>query len=179
MLLSDVDIKEAIESGQLDVEPLVLAAIQPASIDIHIGYTLRLPPNDVVVFDPEDPVVWTEEVALPYLLYPGQFVLGSTLERLCFNDKHAGQVDGISSLGRLGLIIHSGSTWIDPGFEGNVTLEMTNTGPRPIQLRPMMRIGQLAIHELKTPAAMPYGVKPSKYQGQSGPTSARGMYANA
>lgn len=181
MLLSDRDLHAAIADGRLGIDPFDEAMLQPASIDVRLDASF-------LVFEGHrhdciDPSVrqedLTREVRVPageaFVLHPGEFVLGSTLERVSLPDTLAARLEGKSSLGRLGLITHSTAGFIDPGFEGHVTLELSNLAPLPLKLWPGMKVGQLAVFALSSPAEQPYGsaVRGSRYQGQRGPTASR------
>ena len=184
-VLSDAGIRTAIAKGDINIEPIIDGSIQPASIDVHLGNSLLYPPNDMIVYDPADPPAKKDYEVInfgvgdghytSYRLSFGSFVLGSTFEHITLGPNYTAHIDGISSLGRLGLVIHSGSCWIDPGFYGNVTLEMSVGSRVPVVLREGMRIGQLVIEEVEPPAEMLYGdpFLSSKYQGQTGPGAAR------
>ena len=162
MLLSDRDIHTAIEGGRIQLDPLDLGLVQPASIDVRLDRVFRL-------FDNHR---YADE---PFVLHPGEFVLGATLEKVALGDDVAARLEGKSSLGRLGLLTHSTAGFIDPGFAGHVTLELSNTATMPILLYPGMRIGQLCFFNLSSPAQAPYGSATlgSHYQGQRGPTASR------
>lgn len=181
MLLSDRDIHKALDSGRIILTPTQRELVQPASIDIRLDRVFRLFDNHrYSVIDPAVPqpgltrkIVTAEDE--PFVLHPGEFVLGSTYERVRLGNDIAARLEGKSSLGRLGLLTHSTAGFIDPGFDGHVTLELSNTATMPILLYPGMRVGQLAFFELSTPANNPYGSQPlgSHYQGQRGPTPSR------
>ena len=181
MILSDRSLREAIDAGRLVVEPLDDDAIQPSSIDVRLDrrfrtfYTARHPYIDVK--QPMDDLTELVEVKPDdaFILHPGEFVLGSTFERIGIPPDLAARLEGKSSLGRLGLLTHSTAGFLDPGFEGHVTLELSNVANLPITLYPGMRIGQIAVFQLTTPAERPYGSAEvgSKYQGQRGPTPSR------
>lgn len=155
--------------------------LQPASIDVRLDRSFLVFNSHRHAFI--DPAVrqddLTREVRVesgePFVLHPGEFVLGSTLERVSLPDTLAARLEGKSSLGRLGLITHSTAGFIDPGFEGHVTLELSNLATLPLKLWPGMKVGQLAVFELSSPAEHPYGsaVRGSRYQGQRGPTASR------
>jgi dCTP deaminase len=183
MILSDREIRSALESGHLAIEPLddPEVQIQPASVDMRLG-------NRFVVFrhsskpyiDPavDDAAEYTEVVQIAddeaFYLHPGEFVLGTTRERVRIPEDLVGRVDGRSSIGRLAILVHATAGFIDPGFEGNVTLEFSNVGKMPVRLRPNMRVCQISFERLSSPAEQPYGVaRGSKYQGQVGPTPSR------
>lgn len=179
-MFSDQDIYRALQSGEIAVSPSDGKLIQPASLDVRLGYGLRVmrPDHDVPV-DPQNLVDHTEPVEFQagteFWLHPGQFVLGTTKEKITLGATVAAKLEGKSSLGRLGLITHSTAGFIDPGFCGNITLELSLCSPRPVLLRPGMEIGQLCFFRLDSPAVVPYGspLLRSKYQGQEGPTPSR------
>lgn len=181
MLLSDRDIREAINEHRIQLTPLDLDLVQPASIDIRLDRVFRLFDNHrYAVIDPSvaQPGLTRKVVTKqhePFVLHPGEFVLGSTYERIQLGDDVAARLEGKSSLGRLGLLTHSTAGFIDPGFDGHVTLELSNTATMPILLHPGMRVGQLAFFALSSPSENPYGSTPlgSHYQGQRGPTPSR------
>ncbi|MFZ1382450.1 MAG: dCTP deaminase [Scrofimicrobium sp.] len=181
MLLSDRDIRSAIESGRIELTPLELDLVQPASIDVRLDRFFRLFDNHrYSVIDPAaaQPKLTRQVEASgdePFVLHPGEFVLGATYERVRLGDDLAARLEGKSSLGRLGLLTHSTAGFIDPGFDGHVTLELSNTATMPILLYPGMKIGQLCFFGLSSPAEVPYGSAGagSHYQGQRGPTPSR------
>ena len=164
-----------------DIDPLIYGSIQPASVDVHLGNSLLIPPDDIMFYDPNSPPSINDYQIVSFDKYEeyrlkfGNFVLGSTLEHIRLGAGYTAHIDGISSLGRLGLVIHSGSCWIDPGFDGTITLEMSVGSRVPIILREGMRIGQLVIEEVDPPADVLYGdpILESKYQDQTGPGVAR------
>ncbi len=183
MILSDRDIKEYLDKGKLVVKPLdPEVQIQPSSIDLRLG-------NHFKVFrhiskgyiDPltDNAEEYTEDVFIEegdtFILHPGEFVLGSIREWIEIPEDLVARVEGRSSLGRLALLIHATAGFIDPGFKGNITLELSNVGKMPIALRPGMRICQLALEKLSSPSERPYGhpTRESKYQMQRGATSSR------
>jgi len=181
MLLSDGDIRAELKAGDLRIDPLGDDQIQPASIDLRLDGRLRAHkfPYPAVV-DPEDPEPdLTAELAFAgtggFVLRTGMFVLASTLETVTLPAHLAAQIDGKSTLARLGIVVHSTAGWVDPGFSGQLTLEMSNQGPLPVKLTAGMRIGQLCIFRCSSPAERPYGSAGlgSRYQGQQGPTPAR------
>jgi dCTP deaminase len=182
MLLSDGDIREQLESGRVGLDPLDLGMIQPSSIDVRLDKYFRLFDNHKYPFiDPrEDQPDLTRLVEIqdgePFILHPGEFVLGSTFELVTLPDDIAARLEGKSSLGRLGLLTHSTAGFVDPGFSGHVTLELSNVATLPIKLWPGMKIGQLCFIRLTSPAEKPYGSAEysSRYQGQRGPTASRG-----
>ena len=185
MLLSDRDILAEIEAKRICVEPYDEAMIQPSSIDFRLDRYFRVfenhryPHIDPAV-DQSDLTREVEPVGEePFILHPGEFVLGSTFEVVTLPDDLAARVEGKSSLGRLGLLTHATAGFVDPGFSGHVTLELANVATLPIKLYPGMKIGQLCFFRLSSPAEHPYGSQKygSRYQGQRGPTPSR-SYAN-
>ena len=181
MLLSDRDIKSEIDKGRVVLEPYDVNMIQPSSVDVRLDRLFRTFENHKYAhIDPaENQPELTREVAVegndPFILHPGEFVLGSTYEVISLPDDIAGRLEGKSSLGRLGLLTHSTAGFIDPGFSGHVTLELSNVATLPIKLWPGMKIGQLCLFRLESPAEHPYGsaVYGSSYQGQRGPTPSK------
>ncbi len=181
MLLSDRDIRTQIDSGRVALDPYEPDMIQPSSIDVRLDKFFRVFDNHkYAAIDPsiEQPDL-TRLVEVdgdnPFVLHPGEFVLGSTFESVTLPDDIAARLEGKSSLGRLGLLTHSTAGFIDPGFEGNVTLELSNTATLPINLWPGMKIGQLCFFQLSSPAEHPYGSSKygSRYRGQRGPTASK------
>jgi dCTP deaminase len=181
MLLSDRDLIDELKAGQLQLEPFDPALVQPSSIDVRLDRFFRVFNNHLYThIDPavqQDDLTAMVEVAdgQPFVLHPGEFVLASTLEVITLGDQFSGRLEGKSSLGRLGLLTHSTAGFIDAGFSGHVTLELSNVANLPIRLWPGMKIGQLCIFRLSSPAEHPYGaaVYGSRYQGQRGPTASR------
>jgi dCTP deaminase len=181
VLLSDRDLTAEIKAGNLQLEPFEPELLQPSSIDVRLDRLFGVFNNHLYThIDPalqQDDLTTVVEVADgdPLVLHPGEFVLGSTLEVITLGDQLAGRLEGKSSLGRLGLLTHSTAGFIDPGFSGHVTLELSNVATLPIRLWPGMKIGQLCIFRLSSPAENPYGsaVYGSRYQGQRGPTPSR------
>lgn len=181
MLLSDRDIKSEIAAERIRLEPLDLAMVQPSSIDVRIDRYFRLFDNHKYpVIDPsEDQPDLTRMIEVDpeegFILHPGEFVLGSTFEQITLPDDVAARLEGKSSLGRLGLLTHSTAGFIDPGFSGHVTLELSNVATLPIRLWPGMKIGQLCFFRLSSAAERPYGSSEygSRYLGQRGPTASR------
>ncbi len=181
VLLSDRDIRAELASGRVVLDPLDPAMVQPSSVDVRLDRYFRLFDNHKYrVIDPsEDQPDLTRlvEVAAdePFMLHPGEFVLGSTYEAVTLPDDLAARIEGKSSYGRLGLVTHSTAGFIDPGFSGHVTLELSNVATLPITLWPGMKIGQLCFFRLSSPAEHPYGSTRygSRYQGQRGPTASR------
>jgi dCTP deaminase len=181
VLLSDRDIRKELADGRVVLDPLDDAMVQPSSIDVRLDRFFRLFDNHkYAVIDPaQDQPDLTRLVEVegddPFVLHPGEFVLGSTFETVTLPDDVAARLEGKSSLGRLGLLTHSTAGFIDPGFSGHVTLELSNVATLPIQLWPGMKIGQLCFFRLSSPAEHPYGSDRygSRYQGQRGPTASR------
>ncbi len=181
MLLSDRDIKAEIESGRVRLDPYDPGLIQPASIDVRLDRYFRVfenhryPHIDPAIEQPELTRLIETHGDEPFVLHPGEFVLASTYEVVTLPDDVAGRLEGRSSLGRLGLLTHSTAGWIDPGFSGHVTLELSNVATLPIKLWPGMKTGQLCLFRTSSPAEHPYGsaVYGSRYQDQRGPTPSR------
>ncbi|MDA7814696.1 dCTP deaminase [Pontimonas sp.] len=181
MLLSDGDIRKELESGRVGLEPLDLSMVQPSSIDVRLDRFFRLFDNhkyqhiDPSLDQPDLTRLVEVEAHEPFVLHPGEFVLGATYEVVSLPDDVAARLEGKSSLGRLGLLTHSTAGFIDPGFSGHVTLELSNVATLPITLWPGMKIGQLCFFRLSSPAEHPYGSQKygSRYQGQRGPTASR------
>ena len=181
MLLSDRDIRAQLASGRVVLEPSEPSMVQPSSVDVRLDRYFRLFDNHKYsVIDPaqEQPDL-TRLVEVPaedpFILHPGEFVLGSTYEVVSLPDDISARLEGKSSLGRLGLLTHSTAGFIDAGFSGHVTLELSNVATLPITLWPGMKIGQLCFFQLSSPAETPYGTSSSgsHYQGQRGPTPSR------
>mgnify|MGYP003418018484 FL=1 len=181
MLLSDRDIRRELTSGRVLLEPFDDAMVQPSSVDVRLDRFFRLFDNHKYpVIDPaQDQPDLTRLVEVapdePFVLHPGEFVLGATHERVTLPDDVAARLEGKSSLGRLGLLTHSTAGFIDPGFTGHVTLELSNVATLPITLWPGMKIGQLCFFRLSRPAVNPFGsgASGSRDQGQRGPTASR------
>jgi len=181
MLLSDRDIRAEITAGRVAVEPFTESMVQPSSVDVRLDRFFRVFENHKYsVIDPsiEQSELTREVVVEPnehFILHPGEFVLASTYEIITLPDDIAGRLEGKSSLGRLGLLTHSTAGFIDPGFSGHITLELSNVSNLPVKLFPGMKIGQLCLIKLSSPAEHPYGsaVYASRYQGQRGPTASR------
>jgi dCTP deaminase len=181
MLLSDTDLRKAITSGRLGVTPYEEAMLQPASIDVRLDRSFRVFENhrwthiDPAQEQPDLTRLVEPADGEPFVLHPGEFVLASTYELVSMPDDLAARLEGKSSLGRLGLVTHSTAGFIDPGFQGHVTLELSNLATLPIKLWPGMKVGQLAVFQMTGPAEFPYGsaVRGSRYQGQRGPTASR------
>jgi dCTP deaminase len=181
MLLSDRDIRAEIAAERLKLEPWEPDLVQPSSVDVRLDRFFRVFNNSQ--YTHIDPALQQDDLTSlvepeadnPFVLHPGEFVLGSTLEIVSLPDDLAGRLEGKSSLGRLGLLTHSTAGFIDPGFSGHITLELSNVANLPIVLWPGMKIGQLCLFRLSSPAEHPYGsaVYGSRYQGQRGPTPSR------
>jgi dCTP deaminase len=181
VLLSDRDLRKELDSGRLDVAPFDPAMLQPSSIDIRLDRFFRV--FDNTKYTHIDPKLQQDELTSmvekdnddAFVLHPGEFVLGSTYELVSLPDDLAGRLEGKSSLGRLGLLTHSTAGFIDPGFSGHITLELSNVANLPITLWPGMKIGQLCLFRLSSSAEFPYGSAQagSRYQGQRGPTPSR------
>jgi dCTP deaminase len=174
MVLSDRTIREELASGRLVIEPFDATLLQPSSVDVRVDGAFRVFHNNrrayIDVKDANDDL--TELVEIPegeaFILHPGEFVLGSTRERVALPDDLVARLEGKSSLGRLGLLIHSTAGYIDPGFDGTITLELSNVARLPISIYPGMPIGQISFLQMTTPVESPYR---GKYQGQAGPTA--------
>jgi dCTP deaminase len=181
VVLSDRTIARLIGEGRIGIDPYDDALLQPSSVDVRVDRYFRVFHNArypyIDVKEPQEEL--TEQVEVdgdqPFILHPGEFVLGSTLERVRLPEDVVGRLDGKSSLGRLGLLIHSTAGFIDPGWDGHVTLELSNVANLPITIYPEMKIGQLSFVQMTEPAEAPYGSGAigSKYQGQKGPTPSR------
>jgi dCTP deaminase len=181
LIYSDRSIREAIEDGLIQIDPFEPGSVQPSSIDLRVGNGFRVFVNHrYSQIDPRDPqpdLTQLIEVGEgePFMLHPGEFVLGATYERVKLGNDVVARLEGKSSLGRLGLLIHSTAGFIDAGFEGHITLELSNVATLPIAIYPGMKIGQVSFYRMTTEADRPYGSPTlgSKYQGQSGPTPSR------
>lgn len=174
MILADHEIRELCESSGL-VAPYLPENVQPASIDVRLGNEFRVFERDSTThIDMADPADITKLVKIAdddyFLLHPGEFVLGSTVERVCMPTDLVSRIEGKSSVGRLGLMVHVTAGYIDPGFVGNVTLEMTCLHPLPIMLRPGRLIAQISFHSMASPAEKPYK---GRYQNDTGPAASR------
>lgn len=181
VILSDRSIREELAAGRIGVDPLDESLIQPSSIDVRLDRFFRVFLNHSyrVIDLKEDQEDLTELIEIKeddaFILHPGELVLGSTLERLTMPNDLVSRVEGKSSLGRVGLLVHATAGFIDPGFDGHITLELSNVANLPITLYPEMRIGQISFMRMTTEADNPYGSAKtgSKYQGQRGPTPSR------
>jgi dCTP deaminase len=179
VILSDRDIRAEIASGRIVIDPFTPESVQPSSIDLHLANRFRVfrnsryPYIDVRIEQPELTELVEIDDESPFILHPGEFVLGSTLERVALPDDIVSRIEGKSSLGRLGLLIHSTAGYVDPGWDGNLTLELSNVANLPITLYHGMKIGQLSFHRLSSPVEIAYGDERigSKYRGQTEPTA--------
>jgi dCTP deaminase len=181
MVLSDRTIARLLEEQRIVIEPYDESLLQPSSVDVRVDRYFRVFHNAryayVDVKEPQEDLTELVEIDddRPFILHPGEFVLGSTLERIVLPDDLVARLDGKSSLGRLGLLIHSTAGFIDPGWDGHVTLELSNVANLPITIYHGMKIGQISFVQMSEPAEKPYGSGElgSKYQGQMGPTPSR------
>jgi dCTP deaminase len=180
VIFSDRSIREAIEAGTIQIDPFEPTYVQPSSVDLRVGDGFRVFVNhkysEIDPRSPQEDLTQLVEVGdEAFMLHPGEFVLGSTLERVKLGEDVVARLEGKSSLGRLGLLIHSTAGFIDPGFEGHITLELSNVATLPIAIYPGMKIGQISFYQMTTAADHPYGSPElgSKYQGQTGPTASR------
>jgi dCTP deaminase len=179
VVLSDRDIRAEIRAGRIVIDPYLPEAVQPSSVDLHLDRRFRVFKNSRYPYIDvrEEQAELTELVEIggddPFILHPGEFVLGSTLERVGLPDDLVARLDGKSSLGRLGLLIHSTAGFVDPGWEGNLTLELSNVANLPITLYDGMKIGQISFQRLSSPVEIGYGDARigSKYRGQRDPTA--------
>ena len=181
MVLADRTISRLLGEGRIEIDPFDPSMLQPSSVDVRVDRYFRVFHNArypfIDVREPQDELTELVEIDddQPFILHPGEFVLGSTLERIRLPDDLVARLEGKSSLGRLGLLIHSTAGFIDPGWDGHVTLELSNVANLPITIYFGMPIGQLSFVQLSEPAETPYGADAlgSKYQGQRGPTPSR------
>jgi dCTP deaminase len=181
VILSDRTIREELAAGRITIDPFDPAMVQPSSVDVRLDRYFRVFLNHTmpVIDVKKDLEELTRLVDIDddraFILHPGEFVLGSTFERVAVPDDMVARIEGKSSLGRLGLLIHSTAGFIDAGFDGHITLELSNVANLPITLYPGMKIGQISFLRMTTPADVPYGSGDlkSKYQGQRGPTPSR------
>src|SRR2546426_7211012 len=178
MVLSDRTIARLLEEGRIEIDPYDESLLQPSSVDVRVDRYFRVFHNNrypyIDVREQQEELTELVEVedGTPFMLHPGEFVLGSTLERIRLPDDLVARLEGKSSLGRLGLLIHSTAGFVDPGWNGHVTLELSNVANLPVTIYPAMKIGQISFVQLSEPAAAPYGsgALRSKYQDQRGPT---------
>jgi dCTP deaminase len=181
MVLSDSAIRRLIDAGRIVIDPYDPALMQPSSLDVRVDRLFRVFRNSrypyIDVKQEQEGLTELVEIegSEPFILHPGEFVLGSTLERVALPNDLVARLEGKSSLGRLGLLIHSTAGFIDPGWDGHVTLELSNVANLPITIYPEMKIGQLSFVQMTEAAETPYGTGAlgSKYQGQRGPTPSR------
>src|SRR5438045_6958912 len=181
MVLSDRTIARLLEAERIVIEPYDESLLQPSSVDVRVDRFFRVFHNArypfIDVREPQEDLTELVEIddERPFILHPGEFVLGSTLERIVLPDDLVARLEGKSSLGRLGLLIHSTAGFIDPGWDGHVTLELSNVANLPITIYPGMKIGQISFMQMTEPARTPYGASEigSKYKGQEGPTASR------
>ena len=179
MILSDRDIRSAIDAGRIVIDPFSPDAIQPSSVDLHVDRRFRVFRNsrypfiDVREEQPDLTELVEIDAEQPFILHPGEFVLGSTLERVVLPDDLVARLEGKSSLGRLGLLIHSTAGYVDPGWDGNLTLELSNVANLPITLYYGMKIGQISFQQMSSPVEVAYGDSRigAKYRGQRDPTA--------
>ena len=179
MVLSDVTIRRLLDEGRIEVEPYDDSLMQPSSLDVRVDRYFRVFRNSrypyIDVKQEQEELTELVEIddETPFILHPGEFVLGSTLERVRLPDDLVARLEGKSSLGRLGLLIHSTAGYVDPGWKGNLTLELSNVANLPIALYYGMKIGQISFFKMSSPVDRPYGSPElgSKYQGQSEPTA--------
>ena len=181
MILADVSIRQLVDSGRLVIDPYDADLVQPASVDVRLGREFRVMRNTSAThidpFEPLDDLMELVDVdeTGQFVLHPGEFALAHTAERFVFPDDVVGVVNGKSSLGRLGLLIHATAGYVDPCFEGSVVLELSNVSTLPIILRPAMKVAQIVFQKMDRAAERPYGHPDlnSKYQGQSGAQTSR------
>ncbi len=181
MVLADRTIRRLLAEGRIEIDPYDESLLQPSSVDVRVDRYFRVFHNArypyIDVREEQEDLTELVEVdgESPFILHPGEFVLGSTLERVRLGPDLVARLEGKSSLGRLGLLIHSTAGFVDAGFSGNLTLELSNVANLPITIYPGMKIGQISFFKLSSPAENPYGTGTvgSKYQGQRGPTASK------
>jgi len=179
MILSDRDILKRIKKGDLQIEPFSASCIQPSTVDLHLSPEIRVFNNWelglIDVREKSDPSKAMRINPGGFIVHPGEFLLGATIEKIGLPDDLAGKLEGRSSLGRLGLIIHATAGYVDPGFSGWLTFEISNISRTPIKVYSDMKIAQICLFQMSTPCLRPYGSKGlgSKYQGQQGPTASK------
>ncbi len=179
MILSDRDIKQALKSGRITIDPLFPDAIQPASVDLHLGKVFLVFDTgrytEIDVKKPVAELMRRVEIAEneAFILHPNQFALGVTVEKTGFSDNMVGRLEGKSSLGRIGIIIHATAGYIDPGNTLHPTLELSNLSPLPVKLYYKMPIAQMSYHALSSDADVPYGAKHHKYYGDTEPQASK------
>src|SRR5688572_10676701 len=180
-VLSDRDIRAAMQAGRVRIDPYDPACLQPSSVDVHLDADFRVFRNNRYAFidprtsQPDLTELVSVESDEPFILHPNELVLGQTLEWVELPDDLVARLEGRSSLGRLGLLIHSTAGYVDPGWKGNLTLELSNVANLPIALCSGMKIGQISFFKMSSPVERPYGSRElgSKYQGQSRPTESQ------
>ena len=180
-MLSDTDIKSSIKNRDIEISPLIEEYIQPSSVDLRVGSDFRVFENhkyshiDPKAQQDDLTTLITASIEEPFVLHPGEFVLGTTFEKISLSNKVVARLEGKSSLGRIGLLIHSTAGFVDPGFSGYLTLELSNVANLPIKIYPEMKIGQISFYYLNSPSESEYGTETygSKYQGQEGPTPSK------
>tara|TARA_Y100000592_G_C5310820_1_gene240008 strand:- start:53 stop:628 length:576 start_codon:yes stop_codon:yes gene_type:complete len=180
-MLSDTDIKSSIKNRDIEISPLIEEYIQPSSVDLRVGSDFRVFENhkyshiDPKAHQDDLTTLITASIEEPFVLHPGEFVLGTTFEKISLSNKVVARLEGKSSLGRIGLLIHSTAGFVDPGFSGYLTLELSNVANLPIKIYPEMKIGQISFYYLNSPSESEYGTETygSKYQGQEGPTPSK------
>lgn len=181
MIFSDRTINQAIAQGRIYIDPFDSSYVQPSSVDLRVDRFFRVfenhkyPHIDPKASQPDLTTLVEVDDEEPFILHPGEFVLGATFERIRLGNDIVARLEGKSSLGRVGLLIHSTAGFVDPGFDGYLTLELSNVANLPIAIYPEMKIGQISFYQLSTEADNPYGSTSagSKYQGQRGPTPSR------
>ncbi len=179
MVLADRTIRRLLDEARIEIEPYDSTLLQPSSVDVRVDRFFRVFHNArypfIDVKEPQEDLTELVEIddETPFILHPGEFVLGSTLERIRLPDDLVARLEGKSSLGRLGLLTHSTAGFVDPGWDGDLTLELSNVANLPITLYPAMKIGQISFFRLTSAAETPYGSAGNKYQGQRGPTASR------
>lgn len=175
MILSDRTIREYLLQGRIGIDPIDYKDIQPSSIDLHLGYEfIRCQETGIIdtLSSARAAGKLVGEKDYAFIIEPGQFALGTTVERISVPDDLVARIEGKSSLGRLGLMVHITAGFVDPGFQGQLTLELYNVNKSPIVLHPGMKIAQISFMKMTTPADRPYGTEGlgSHYQNQEGPT---------
>jgi len=178
MILSDRDLKKRIKEKSLVIKPFDRTCVQPSTYDLHLSGEFRLfSSHDISVIDLREKKSITQLIKINknkgLVLHPGEFILGSTCEYFEIPNDLAGKLEGKSSLGRLGLVIHATAGYIDPGFKGHITFEMSNLNRVPIILYPDMKVAQICFFMMSSTVDRPYGTAGNKYQGQKGPTESR------
>jgi len=179
MILSDRDILKKIKKGEIKIKPFVGSNLQPSTLDLKLSRKIRVFDNwELGVIDVRERADSSKVVKISVkglIVHPGEFILGSTVEKVGLPNDIAAKLEGRSSLGRLGLIVHATAGYVDPGFSGWLTFEISNISRLPIKLYADMKIAQICFFQMTSPAINPYGSKKlnSKYQGQKGPTASK------